>query len=115
MSSSEVEHRYLNIIHSIKQTVKIPVAVKFNPYFSAMGNMAIRMKNTGADALVLFNRFYQPDFDFNELIIRTDLHYSEPSEIKLPLMWIALLYEKVKLSLAATTGVQSAILVNIPE
>ena len=109
MSSSEVEHRYLNIIEAIKQTVKIPVAVKLNPYFSAMGNMALRMKNAGADALVLFNRFYQPDFDINELIIKNDLHYSESSEIRLPLLWIALLYKKVEISLAATTGVQSAV------
>jgi dihydroorotate dehydrogenase (fumarate) len=109
MSSSEVEHRYLNIIESIKQNVKIPVAVKLNPYFSAMGNMSLRMKNAGADALVLFNRFYQPDFDINELIIKTDLHFSESSEIRLPLLWIALLYGKVNLSIAATTGVQSAV------
>ncbi len=109
MSSSEVEHRYLNIIEAIKQAVKIPVAVKLNPYFSAMGNMSLRMKNAGADALVLFNRFYQPDFDINELVVKTDLHYSDSSEIRLPLLWIALLYGKVKLSLAATTGVQSAI------
>lgn len=109
MSSSEVEHRYLNIIEAIKQTVKIPVAVKLNPYFSAMGNMSLRMKNAGADALVLFNRFYQPDFDINELIIKNDLHYSESSEIRLPLLWIALLYKKVEISLAATTGVQSAV------
>lgn len=109
MSSSEVEHRYLNIIEAIKSNVKIPVAVKLNPYFSATGNMAMRMKNSGADALVLFNRFYQPDFDINELVLKTDLHYSESSEIRLPLLWIALLFEKVKLSLAATTGVQSAV------
>lgn len=109
MSSSEVEHRYLNIIESIKRSVKIPVAVKLNPYFSAMGNMSLRMQDAGADALVLFNRFYQPDFDIDELIIKTDLHYSEPGEIRLPLLWIALLYGKVKISLAATTGVQSAI------
>ena len=109
MSSSEVEHRYLNIIEAIKTNVKIPVAVKLNPYFSATGNMAMRMKNSGADALVLFNRFYQPDFDINELVLKTDLHYSESSEIRLPLLWIALLFEKVKLSLAATTGVQSAV------
>lgn len=109
MSSSEVEHRYLNIIEAIKANVKIPVAVKLNPYFSAMGNMAMRMKNSGADALVLFNRFYQPDFDINELVLKTDLHYSDASEIRLPLLWTALLYNKVKLSLAATTGVQSAV------
>jgi dihydroorotate dehydrogenase (fumarate) len=109
MSSAEIEHRYLNIIENIKQTVKIPVAIKLNPYFSNMGNMSLRMKNAGADALVLFNRFYQPDFDINELTLKTDLHYSESSEIRLPLLWIALLYGKVKLSLAATTGVQSAV------
>ena len=109
MSAAEVEHRYLNIIETIRQSVKIPVAVKLNPYFSAMGNMSLRMKNAGADALVLFNRFYQPDFDINELLIKTDLHYSESSEIRLPLLWIGLLYGKVKLSLAATTGVQSAV------
>ena len=85
MSSSAVEHRYLNIIQSIKHSVKIPVAVKLNPYFSSMGNMSVRMKEAGADALVLFNRFYQPDFDINELVIKTDLQYSEPGEIRLPL------------------------------
>lgn len=109
MSGSEVEHRYLNIIDNIKNSVKIPLAVKLNPYFSAMGNMSMRMKNAGADALVLFNRFYQPDFDINELIIKTDLHYSESNEIRLPLLWIGLLYGKVDLSLAATTGVQRAV------
>lgn len=109
MSSTEVELRYLDIIQSIRKSVKIPVAVKLNPYFSAMGNMSLQMKNSGADALVLFNRFYQPDFDINELVIKTDLHYSESSEIRLPLLWIGLLYGKVQLSLAATTGVQSAV------
>ena len=109
MSTSQVEHRYLNIINNIKQTVKIPVAVKLNPYFSAMGNMSLRMQQAGADALVMFNRFYQPDFDINELELKTDLHYSESSEIRLPLLWIGLLYGKLKLSLAATTGVQSAV------
>lgn len=109
MSSSAVEHRYLNIIEAVKLAVKIPVAVKLNPYFSAMANMSLRMKNAGADALVLFNRFYQPDFDINDLVIKTNLHYSKPDEIRLPLLWIALLYGKVNLSLAATTGVQSAV------
>lgn len=109
MTSSEVEQRYISIIESIKQTVKIPVAVKLNPYFSAMGNMSLRMKNAGADALVLFNRFYQPDFDINDLTVKTDLHYSESSEIRLPLLWIALLHGKVDLSIAATTGVQGSV------
>ncbi len=108
MSSAEVEHRYLNIVDNIKETVKIPVAVKINPYFSAMGNMAYRLKKAGADALVLFNRFYQPDFDIHELTIKNDLIYSESNEIRLPLLWLALLYGKVDISLAATTGVESA-------
>lgn len=109
MSGAEVEKRYLDIIEAIKQTVRIPVAVKLNPYFSAMGNMSLQMKNAGADALVLFNRFYQPDFNIQKLIIKNDLHYSDPQEIRLPLLWIAMLYGKVNLSLAATTGVNSAV------
>jgi len=108
MAAPEVEHRYLNIIDTIKRTVKIPVAVKLNPYFSSMGNMALRMKNAGADALVLFNRFYQPDIDIDQLVIKNDLHYSEAGEIRLPLLWIGRLYGNLELSLAATTGVQSA-------
>lgn len=109
LSSSAVEHRYLNIIDEIKNTVKIPVSVKLNPYFSAMGNMAKRMHEYGADALVLFNRFYQPDFDINKLSLLHDLQYSESGEIKLSLLWIAMLYGRVPVSLAATTGVQSSI------
>jgi dihydroorotate dehydrogenase (fumarate) len=109
LSSSSVEHRYLNIIDEIKNTIKIPVAVKLNPYFSAMGNMAKRMQDYGANALVLFNRFYQPDFDINKLSLLHNLQFSESSEIKLPLLWIALLYGRLNISLAATTGVQSSI------
>lgn len=108
ISSAEVEHRYLNIITEVRNTVKIPIAVKLNPYFSAMGNMALRMQKAGADALVLFNRFYQPDFDINQLRILSNLHYSDAAEIRLPLLWIAMLYGRVPVSLAATTGVQSA-------
>jgi dihydroorotate dehydrogenase (fumarate) len=108
VSSSEVEHRYLNIITAVRNTVKIPVAVKLNPYFSSMGNMAMRMQKAGADALVLFNRFYQPDFDIHELKILSNLQYSGSNEIRLPLLWIAMLYGRVPASLAATTGVESA-------
>jgi dihydroorotate dehydrogenase (fumarate) len=108
-SSDEVEQRYLNIIRTIKESVRIPIAVKINPYFSALGNMGLRMQDAGADALVLFNRFYQPDFDITEFVLKTDLNFSESSEIRLPLWWIGILYGKVSLSLAATTGVQSAV------
>ncbi|HRI59428.1 MAG TPA: dihydroorotate dehydrogenase-like protein, partial [Saprospiraceae bacterium] len=108
LNGVDVEKRYLEIIGAVRQHVKIPVAVKLNPYFSATGNMALRMKEAGADALVLFNRFYQPDFDINELKLLSNLQYSEAGEIRLPLLWIAILHGQVPLSLAATTGVQSA-------
>ena len=73
-----------------------------------MGNMAARMEEAGADGLVLFNRFYQPDFDIDRLHVLSDLQYSVANEIRLPLLWIAILYGRVPVSLAATTGVQGA-------
>ena len=109
LSSSAVEHRYLNIIDEVKATVKIPVAVKLSPYFSALGSMAKRMQEYKADALVMFNRFYQPDFDINKLTLLHNIQYSDSAEIKLPLLWIALLYGRVPISLAANTGIQSSI------
>ncbi len=109
MAAAAVEHRYVHIVEMVKTTVKIPVAVKLNPYFSSMGNMAMKLQQAGANALVLFNRFYQPDFDISEFKIRHNLQYSEPNEIRLPLLWIAMLYGRVPLSLGATTGVQSAV------
>lgn len=109
MAAAAVEHRYVHIVEMVKATVKIPVAVKLNPYFSSMGNMAMKLQQAGAQALVLFNRFYQPDFDISEFKIRHNLQYSEPNEIRLPLLWIAMLYGRVPLSLGATTGVQSAV------
>ena len=108
ISSGDVESRYLDIIKCVRQTVEIPVAVKLNPYFSAMGSMASRMQQAGADGLVLFNRFYQPDFDIERLHVLSDLQYSAANEIRLPLLWIAVLYGHLPVSLAATTGVQGA-------
>ncbi|MBK6933139.1 MAG: dihydroorotate dehydrogenase-like protein [Saprospirales bacterium] len=103
-----VEERYLEIVESVRSTVKIPVAVKLNPYFSAMGNMARELVLAGANGLVLFNRFYQPDFDINSLRVLNNLQYSVANEIRLPLLWISVLYGRLNASLAATTGVQSA-------
>lgn len=103
-----VENRYLEILEMVRRTVQIPVAVKLNPYFSSMGHMARQLTLGGADGLVLFNRFYQPDFDINSLRVLHDLRYSESNEIRLPLLWISILYGKTNASLAATTGVQSA-------
>ncbi|MGB3077784.1 MAG: dihydroorotate dehydrogenase-like protein [Saprospiraceae bacterium] len=108
LSGTDVEQRYLDIIRLMKQTVSIPIAVKMNPYFSAMGHMALQMQDAGADGLVLFNRFYQPDFDIQQLKVIHDIQFSEANEIRLPLLWIAILSGQIKASLAATTGVQSA-------
>lgn len=108
LSASEVENRYIEIIKCIRRSVSIPIAVKLNPYFSAMGNMAKRLNEAGADGLVLFNRFYQPDYDIDALKVLSNLQYSDPGEIRLPLLWIAVLYGKIPASLAATTGVNSA-------
>lgn len=108
LSGLEVEQRYIDIIKLVKQTVNIPIAVKMNPYFSAMGHTAVRMQEAGADGLVLFNRFYQPDYNILQLKVVHDLAYSEASEIRLPLLWIAILSGQINASLAATTGVQSA-------
>ena len=87
----------------------IPVAVKVGPYFSSFAHMAGQLDEAGADALVLFNRFYQPDFDIETRAVVPSLSLSKPDEIRLPLLWIALLHGRVKASLAATTGVHSAV------
>lgn len=106
VSGVEVEQRYLNIVHRVTDAVNIPVAMKLNPYLSATGHVAKEMANLGANGLVLFNRLYQPDFDIERLQITSDLKLSEPNEIRLPLLWIAALYGRLGVSLAATTGVQ---------
>jgi len=108
MTAGDVEKRYLDIVKLLRETVKIPLAVKLSPYFSSIGHMSKQLHETGADALVLFNRFYQPDFDIDELKAVPNLDLSHPSEIRLPLLWIAVLYGRIPVSLAATTGVHGA-------
>ncbi len=103
-----VEQRYLDILRSVRAAVSIPVAIKLSPYFSSVGNMALALQEAGADALVLFNRFYQPDLDPTRLQVLTDLRLSEPDEIRLPLLWLAVLSGRTKASLAASTGVTGA-------
>jgi len=107
MSGREVEQRYVEILKEVKSSVAIPVALKLSPFFSAMGNMARQFDEAGADALVLFNRFYQPDFDLDKLDVKVNLELSTPSEIRLPLLWIAVLYGRINASLGATRGVHS--------
>ena len=108
LGALDVETRYEEIARSVAESVNLPIAVKLSPYFSALGGVARRLEKAGADALVLFNRFYQPDIDLDDLSLRHDLELSHANEIRLPLLWIALLAGNVNLSLAATTGVQTA-------
>lgn len=107
-SGREVEQRYLDILAAVRSSVKLPLAVKLGPYFSAPGAMASALVAAGASGLVLFNRFYQPDIDPVTLRLSLDLELSTPAEIRLPLLWIALLHGRVPASLAASTGVQTA-------
>ncbi len=107
LTATDVELRYLDIVQLVRSTVRIPIAVKMNPYFSSVGHMCQQMAMAGADALVLFNRFYQPDFDIEELKVLSNLELSVPAEIRLPLLWIAVLCGRIKASLAATTGVHT--------
>ncbi|RMG25160.1 MAG: dihydroorotate dehydrogenase-like protein [Bacteroidetes bacterium] len=109
LSALAVENRYIDIVKKVRNTVDLPIAVKLNPYFSSMGNMALKLEKAGANALVLFNRFYQPDFDVTRLEVLSNLEYSHANELRLPLLWISLLYGKLQASLAATTGVQGAL------
>lgn len=108
LGGREVEQRHLDIAAAVKAAVSIPVAVKIGPYFSAIGDMARALSEGGADALVLFNRFYQPDIDIATLRLSMDLELSTRAEIRLPLLWIALLHGRLQTSLAASTGVESA-------
>jgi dihydroorotate dehydrogenase (fumarate) len=107
VNGSDIERRYVDILHAVKRRVSIPVAVKISPYFSSPGHMAVQLSQAGADALVLFNRFYQPDIDVVRLQIVNDLELSRSSEMRLPLLWLAVLHGRVTASLAATTGVHA--------
>jgi dihydroorotate dehydrogenase (fumarate) len=107
-SAGEVEARYLDLVTEVRRSISIPLAVKIGPFFSAMANMAVRLVGAGADGLVLFNRFYQPDFDLETLQVVPHLVLSNSNELRLPLRWIAILYGRIGASLAATTGVHTA-------
>jgi dihydroorotate dehydrogenase (fumarate) len=108
VTAAQVEQTYLNILRAVKSTVTIPVAVKLSPFFSNLAHMAARLDEAGADALVLFNRFYQPDIDLEELEIRPNVILSGPQALRLPLTWIGILFGRVKAALAATGGVHGA-------
>ena len=107
-SGREVEQRHVDVLARVKDAVNVPVAVKLSPYFSSTGEMALRLDEAGADALVLFNRFLQPDIDPETLAVVPKVGLSSPAEARLPRTWIALLHGRVRASLAATTGVESS-------
>jgi dihydroorotate dehydrogenase (fumarate) len=107
-TGQDVEKLYVDILKEVKSTVQIPVAIKLGPFFSAMANMASRLSEAGADGLVLFNRFYQPDIDLEALEVKPNVILSTPQALRLPLRWIAILHGRVKASLAATSGIHNA-------
>lgn len=101
----QVEDRYVEIVQAVCERVQIPVAVKIGPYFAAVPNFAVRLADAGAAGLVLFNRFLEPEFNLERMAVEPHVELSRPSEVRLALRWIAILYQRVALSLAATGGV----------
>ena len=108
MDGAEVEQGYLDLLRDIKKEISIPIALKLSPYFSATANMMKALVDHGADGLVLFNRFFQPDIDLENLEITPHLVLSNAHELRLPLRWIAILHGRLDVDLALTTGVHTA-------
>lgn len=107
LSGSKVEALYVNTLQNVKKEVSIPVAVKLNPFFSSLPSVAMDLSRAGADALVLFNRFYQPDIDIEALEAKRRLVLSNSDEMRMPMRWIAILHGRVETSLALTTGIHT--------
>lgn len=105
LSGSEIEQQYLEVVKAVRAAVTIPVAVKLSPYFTNLANFAHRLAQEGANGLVLFNRFYQPDIDIEALEVRPNVLLSNPQDMRLPMRWIAILYGRIATDLAATGGV----------
>ncbi len=108
ISSADIEKRYIDVVKAVKSTISIPVAVKLSPFFSSLSNMGANLTKAGADALVLFNRYYQPDIDLNELTVEPRNVLSSPQDKFLPMRWIAILSHHLSLDLAASTGIHSS-------
>lgn len=108
LTGEEVEQTYLDILKMVKSVVTIPVAMKLSPFFSNLANTAKRLADGGVDGLVLFNRFYQPDFDLDKLTVQPHIILSTPHALRLPLRWIAILYGRLRADLAATSGIHTA-------
>ena len=107
MTGLEVENKYIEILEAVKSSVEIPVSVKLSPYFSNMANMAKRLTDAGANGLVLFNRFYQPDIDLDELEVVPNILLSRSQAMRLPMRWIAILKGRLDVDFAATSGINS--------
>jgi dihydroorotate dehydrogenase (fumarate) len=108
MTGVEVENRYSEVLKEVRNAVKIPIAMKLGPFFSSIPNIAQRLVSEGADGLVLFNRFYQPDIDLDELDMKSDIELSNSYSNRLSMRWIGILFGKIKASLAATSGIHTA-------
>jgi dihydroorotate dehydrogenase (fumarate) len=108
VSGEEVEKMYIDLVQNVTMSINIPVAVKLSPYFSATANMAHRLEQVGAKGLVLFNRFYQPDFDLEDLEVTPNLTLSTSDELRLRLRWVAILHGQLGVDLAVTGGVHTA-------
>jgi dihydroorotate dehydrogenase (fumarate) len=108
LSASEVEWHYLDVVRAVRRATGLPLAVKLSPYFSSLANLAGQLAEAGANGLVLFNRFYQPDLDIETLEVAHRLEFSTSTELRLPLRWIAILHRRFGISLAASTGVHTA-------
>lgn len=108
VTSAEIEQNYVDIVRVVKSSVTIPVAVKVSPFFSNLANMAKRFDQAGANGIAMFNRFYQPDINLEDLEIRPNVLLSTPQALRLPLTWIGILYGRISASLAATSGVHGA-------
>jgi dihydroorotate dehydrogenase (fumarate) len=107
LAARDVEARYVEVVRAVRTTVRIPIAVKLPPFFSAPGEMARRLHEAGADGLVLFNRFYQPDLDIDRLEVVPSLELSTRADMRLPLLWIAILHGRVPVSLGASSGLET--------
>jgi len=108
-SGAEIEQVYIDLVSQVKASLRIPVGVKIGPYFSSLPHTARRLVEAGANALVLFNRFYQPDFDVENLEVVPNLILSTPHELLLRLNWVAVLYGKIQADLAVTGGVHTGL------
>lgn len=108
VSSVELEDSYVQLVRDVRATIKLPIALKLSPFFTSLPHVAKRFVEAGANGLVLFNRFYQPDFDLEELEVIPNLELSTSHELRLPLRWIAILYGRTNADFALTSGVHTA-------